>query len=68
MVKELKTAVTQATADVRRFQGEEAALNQDISAEQGRWTEINQRLEELERHSVVADSHTDHEIEVSCCA
>ncbi len=49
MIKELKAEVTRATADVRRLQGEEAALSQDISAEQGRWAEINQRLEELER-------------------
>jgi chromosome segregation ATPase len=49
MSKELKAELTRATADVRRLQGEEAALSQDISAEQGRWAEINQRLEDLER-------------------
>jgi hypothetical protein len=31
------------------LQSEEAALSQEIAAEQGRWSEINQRLEELDR-------------------
>jgi chromosome segregation ATPase len=48
-LKGLKTEVTRANLEVQRLQNEEAALSQDISAEQGRWTEINQRLEELER-------------------
>jgi predicted nucleic acid-binding Zn-ribbon protein len=47
--KGLKTVVTRATLDVQRLQNEEAALSQDISAEQGRWAELNRRLEELER-------------------
>ena len=49
VLRELKPEVTRATNDVRRLQGEEATLSQDISAEQGRWAEINRRLEELER-------------------
>jgi hypothetical protein len=32
-----------------RLTAEEAQLAQDIVSEQGRWTEINQRLDELER-------------------
>jgi chromosome segregation ATPase len=48
-VKIAKTELSRATADVQRLQGEEATLSQDVSTEQGRWTEINQRLEELER-------------------
>jgi hypothetical protein len=31
------------------LQSEEAALVQEIAAEPGRWSEINQRLEELDR-------------------
>jgi hypothetical protein len=31
------------------LKAEEAELQQQIAAEQGRWTDINQRLEELER-------------------
>jgi len=48
-LRHLKTEVTRATLDVQRLLAEEATLTQDISAEQGRWTELNQRLEELER-------------------
>ncbi len=48
-LKQLKTAVARGTLDLQRLQGEEATLSQDISAEQGRWSELNQRLEELER-------------------
>ncbi len=49
MSRELKPEVTRAMNDVRRLEGEEATLSQDISAEQGRWADINRRLEELER-------------------
>ena len=41
--------MTRATLDLQRLQTEEATLTQDIAAEQGRWTELNQRLEALER-------------------
>jgi hypothetical protein len=34
---------------VQRLLTEESLLTQDISSEQNRWTEFNQRLEELER-------------------
>ena len=47
-LKQLKTAVARGTLNLQRLQGEEATLSQDISAEQGRWSELNQRLEELE--------------------
>jgi predicted nuclease with TOPRIM domain len=42
-------AVARGTLDLQRLQGEEATLSQDLSAEQGRWSELNQRLEELEQ-------------------
>jgi predicted nucleic acid-binding Zn-ribbon protein len=48
-LKQLKMAVARGTLDLQRLQGEEATLSQDLSAEQGRWSELNQRLEELER-------------------
>jgi predicted nucleic acid-binding Zn-ribbon protein len=48
-LKQLKTAVARGTLELQRLQGEEATLSQDLSAEQGRWSELNQRLEELER-------------------
>ncbi len=47
--KGFKTLVTRANLEVQRLQNDEASLVQDISAEQGRWTELNQRLETLER-------------------
>jgi septal ring factor EnvC (AmiA/AmiB activator) len=48
-LKHLKTDMARMTFDVQRLQNEEATLSQDIAAEQGRWSELNQRLEELER-------------------
>jgi predicted nucleic acid-binding Zn-ribbon protein len=48
-LKAMKTEMTRAALDVQRLQNEEAALSQDISGEQGRWTDLNRRLEELER-------------------
>lgn len=48
-LKALKGEVTRATLEIQRLQNDEATVAQDVSAEQGRWTEFNQRLEELER-------------------
>jgi predicted nuclease with TOPRIM domain len=47
--KEVKTVLGRLNADVQRLSAEEAMLMQDIATEQNRWTEFNQRLEELER-------------------
>ena len=47
--KGFKTIVTRANLEVQRLQNDEAAVMQDISTEQGRWNELNQRLEALER-------------------
>lgn len=49
MIGTLKKTVAAGMADVQRLQGEEAQLQQQIAAEQGRWAEINRALEELER-------------------
>ena len=48
-VKGYKTLLARANLEVQRLQNDEASLAQDISGEQGRWTELNQRLEALER-------------------
>jgi predicted nucleic acid-binding Zn-ribbon protein len=48
-LKGLKTAAARANLEVLRLQNDEAALVQDMSTEQGHWTELNQRLETLER-------------------
>ena len=49
MLKEKKAEVTRRRAEVQRLMAEELLLAQDVAAEQARWTELNQRLEELER-------------------
>jgi predicted nucleic acid-binding Zn-ribbon protein len=48
-LKQLKRTVARGSLDLQRLQSEEATLSQDISVEQGRWSELNDRLEELER-------------------
>jgi hypothetical protein len=45
----LKTEVASAKSAVDRWTAEEAQLTSDLNAEQGRWVDINQRLDELER-------------------
>ena len=49
ILPELKATQERALANVQRLQAEESGLTQDLATEQGRWTDINQRLEELER-------------------
>jgi predicted nuclease with TOPRIM domain len=46
---EIKAELAKRQVEVQRLLTEESLLTQDISAEQNRWTEFNQRLEELER-------------------
>ena len=38
-----------ANADMQRLTSEENALTNDVSTEQARWSDLNQRLEDLER-------------------
>ena len=45
----VKQDLARATADVQRLQLEESEAAAQVSAEQTRWAEINQRLEELDR-------------------
>jgi chromosome segregation ATPase len=49
MLAHSKREVANRRAQVARFTAEETQLTQDVAAEQARWTEINQRLDELER-------------------
>ena len=46
---EVKAELAKRRAEVQRLITEESFLTQDIAAEQNRWTDFNQRLEELER-------------------
>jgi predicted nucleic acid-binding Zn-ribbon protein len=45
----MKRQIAQRTAELQRLNAEEADAASQLTAEQSRWTEINQRLEELER-------------------
>jgi chromosome segregation ATPase len=45
----IKHEIDASKANVDRFAAEETQLTNDLAAEQGRWIEINQRLDELER-------------------
>lgn len=49
MLPGLKREAAAAAAEVQRLQAEEAHLQQQIATEQGRWSDINRALEELER-------------------
>lgn len=49
MLPSLKREAAAAGAEVQRLQAEEAHLQQQIATEQGRWSDINHALEELER-------------------
>jgi chromosome segregation ATPase len=44
-----KHELTDRKGQVARLSAEESQLTQDLAVEQARWTEINQRLDELER-------------------
>jgi chromosome segregation ATPase len=45
----LKRHIVEHRATVGRLTAEEAQISADLATEQGRWTDINQRLDELER-------------------
>ncbi|HSC27636.1 MAG TPA: hypothetical protein VLD67_10200 [Vicinamibacterales bacterium] len=49
MVKSFQKTVAAGAAEIQRLQAEEAFLQQQIATEQGRWSDINRTLEELER-------------------
>jgi chromosome segregation ATPase len=45
----VKQDLARATAEIQRLQTEESEAAAQVSSEQARWAEINQRLEELDR-------------------
>lgn len=45
----VKAALVQKAADVQRLKEQEAELTGALAAEESRWTEVSQRLDELER-------------------
>ena len=49
MLAMMKGEITDSQTEVQRLTVEEATTAADIAAEQNRWNEFNQRLEELER-------------------
>jgi predicted nucleic acid-binding Zn-ribbon protein len=49
MIVMMKGEITDAQAEVQRLTVEEATTAAEISSEQNRWNDFNQRLEELER-------------------
>jgi hypothetical protein len=49
LIAGMKREVATAQANVDRLTAEETQITQDVTTEQTRWTEINQRLDELER-------------------
>ena len=44
-----KIALARAATELQRLQLEESGIVQELASEQGRWSDINQRMEELER-------------------
>lgn len=45
----MKREIATTSSEVQRLIVEEAAISADVASEQARWSELNQRLEELER-------------------
>jgi peptidoglycan hydrolase CwlO-like protein len=48
----MKKEIERLGKEIQKLVNEEAFVNQEISSEQARWTDFNQRLEELERSLV----------------
>lgn len=49
MLKHQRLQIELNTNEIARLTGEESALTSDVAAEQARWSELNGRLEEVER-------------------
>ena len=49
MLPQLRRQIAMTKTTMDRHAAEEAQLIADLATEQGRWIEINQRLDELER-------------------
>jgi hypothetical protein len=52
MLAVVKREAVSVAATLQRLQSEDAQLSADIAAEQGRWSDINRTLEDLERSLV----------------
>lgn len=50
--RETERELARVAADVQRLTGESAALDADLATEQGRWIDLNQRMEALEQSLV----------------
>ena len=48
MIAEAKREISITSSEIQRLTAEEASISTDIAAEQARWNDFNQRLEELE--------------------
>jgi chromosome segregation ATPase len=48
-MEQLKRMTAAAQAEIQRLTTEEAQINNELATEQGRWAELNSRVEELER-------------------
>ena len=49
LIEGVRSKMASAKAIVDRHTAEEAQLAQELTGEQGRWIDINQRLDELEK-------------------
>jgi chromosome segregation ATPase len=49
MIIMAKREIATTTLEVQRLTAEESSISADVASEQARWSELNQRLEELER-------------------
>jgi predicted nuclease with TOPRIM domain len=49
MVKDHQRGIARTNAEIQRLTADEVTLSNDVASEQARWTDLNQRLEELER-------------------
>ncbi len=45
----MKAMSARAATEVQRLQVEESGIVQELASEQGRWSDINRQMEELER-------------------
>lgn len=50
--REMERELASSAADVQRFTGETTVIETDLATEQGRWVELNQRMEALEQSLV----------------
>lgn len=49
MIIVIKREIATTASEIQRLTAEESSISADVASEQARWSELNQRLEELER-------------------